>query len=213
MTHEVLSVSGELKDKVELPDAVFGEKVRKGILWEATKAYLANQRQGTAKTKTRAEVSGGGKKPWRQKGTGRARHGSTRSPIWRHGGTVFGPHPRDYDLKVPVQKKALALRIALSSLLKENRIRVVEDFAVPSKKTRDLVRILADLGLKKESVLLLTGEPDPGLKLAARNIAALTLKRARDLNVYAALNHDVALFTVTGLAEFLKLGTQEKGAA
>ena len=213
MIQEVLSVAGEPKDKIELPDAVFAEKVRKGILWEVMNSYLANQRQGTAKTKTRAEVSGGGKKPWRQKGTGRARHGSTRSPIWRHGGIVFGPHPRDYSLKVPAQKKALALRIALSVLQRENRIRVVEDFDVPTKKARDLTRILADLGLKGESVLLLASAPSPELQLAARNIAKLTLQRARDLNVFSALNHDVAVFTRSGLGDFLKLGTQSAGGA
>jgi large subunit ribosomal protein L4 len=202
MTLDVLTPSGELKDKIELPDAVFGQKPRKDLLWDAVTHYLAGQRQGTAKTKTRAEVSGGGKKPWRQKHTGRARHGSTRSPIWRHGGVVFGPLPRDYSTKMPAGKRVKALHAALSALQSENRIRVIEDFELPSAKTKELAKIVKDLGLDRGTTLLLVAKPDPKLQLAARNLANLDLMRVQDLNVYQAVVHRTLVFTRGAIAHF-----------
>jgi large subunit ribosomal protein L4 len=201
MTQEILTITGEPKGTIELPDALFGQKVRKDILWEAVNYYRANQRQGTASTKTRAEVSGGGKKPWRQKHTGRARHGSTRSPIWRHGGVVFGPRPRDYGLKLSAAKRELALSIALSAARIENRIRFVEDFELPAPKTRELFKILSDLGVvetgsdKDKSTLLVVSKSNDNLKRAGRNIRNLDLARAQDLNAYQVLAHRMLVFT------------------
>lgn len=195
ITQEVLTVSGEPKGLVELSAAVFGLKARRDLLWEATTVHLANQRQGTAATKTRAEVSGGGKKPWRQKHTGRARHGSIRSPIWRHGGIVFGPRPRDYSKSLPARKRTKALCMALSAVRAENRMRVVEDFELASPKTKELQRILSGLGIVQQPVLLVTDQPSATLKLAARNIPKLDLMRARDLNAYEVLRHQTLVIT------------------
>jgi large subunit ribosomal protein L4 len=207
MTQEVLAVTGEPKGTVELPDAVFAQKVRKDIIWEAVNVYLANQRQGTAKTKTRAEVSGGGKKPWRQKHTGRARHGSTRSPIWRHGGVVFGPIPRDYSMKLPAGKRAMALQMSLSSLRQENRLRVVEDFDVPSGKTRDLAKVLSDLGLGENSTLLVLEKASPTMNRAARNMPLLDLMRVQDLNAYSVLGHETLVFMESAIGGLRTEGT------
>ena len=206
MIQEVLSITGEPKDKIELPDAIFGQKARKDLLWETVNRHLANQRQGTAKTKTRAEVSGGGKKPWRQKHTGMARHGSTRSPIWRHGGVVFGPVPRDYSLRIPASKRQLALRVALSTLCRENRVRVIEDFDLASHKTKELAKVMNDLGLRNEKTMLVVDQPSANLRLAARNMANLSLMRARDLNVYQALVHRVIVFTQNAVQQLAAVG-------
>lgn len=202
MTREVVSIAGEPKGTVELPDAVFAQKVRKDLLWEVTNFYLDAQRQGTAKTKTRAFVSGGGKKPWRQKHTGRARHGSTRSPIWRHGGIVFGPLPRDYSTEMPAKKRVKALQVALSLLAKENRIRVVEDFELESHKTRELSRIVSDLGLKEQKTLLAVAKVTPNLARASRNVANLSLFRVQDLNAYDVLNHKMLVLTQSAAGAF-----------
>jgi large subunit ribosomal protein L4 len=202
MTLDILTITGEPKDKIELPEAVFGQKPRKDLIWDAVTNYLANQRQGTAKTKTRAEVSGGGKKPWRQKHTGRARHGSTRSPIWRHGGIVFGPQPRDYSSRLPAAKRIKSLHAALSAMQSENRIRVIEDFELPAAKTRELAKIVKDLGLNDELTLLLVASADPKLLQAARNLPRLDLMRVRDLNAYQAVAHRTLVFTRSAIAHF-----------
>lgn len=202
MTLDILTINGEPKDKIELPDAVFGQKPRKDLLWDAMTSYLAGQRQGTASTKTRAEVSGGGKKPWRQKHTGRARHGSTRSPIWRHGGIVFGPRPRDYEMRLPAGKRVKALHAALSVMQSENRIRVVEDFELPEAKTRELAKIVKDLGLGEDKVLLLVAGANPKLQQAARNMANLDLMRVSDLNAYQAVAHRTLVFTRSAIEHY-----------
>jgi large subunit ribosomal protein L4 len=212
MTQELLSITGEPKGTIELPDVVFGEKVRKDLLWDSVNVYLTNQRQGNANTKTRAEVSGGGKKPWRQKHTGRARAGSTRSPIWRHGGIVFGPRTREYGLSIPVQKRAKALRVALSSARSENRVRVVEDFDLPTAKTKELYKILTGLGALEHSALLVVDKTTPNLKLAARNIPNLDLMRAQDLNAYAVMVHKMVVITRSAIAAIRTPETTEPPA-
>lgn len=212
MIHDVLAITGEPKGTVELPDAVFGQKVKKDLLWELTNYYLDAKRQGTASTKTRANVSGGGKKPWRQKHTGRARVGSTRSPIWRHGGIVFGPLPRDYSTSMPGKKREKALHVALSLLQKENRIRVVEDFDLPTHKTKDLTKILTDLDLNSKSTLMAIDKGGENLARAARNVANLTLTRVRDLNAYDVLRHKVLVFTRSAAGAVGAAKTGSEGA-
>ncbi|MFO7638662.1 MAG: 50S ribosomal protein L4 [bacterium] len=201
---DVVSVGGTVKSDVILPDRVFRYSGSDSLVWEAVRVYLANQRAGTAKTKTRAEVSGTGKKPYRQKHTGNARHGSRRSPIFRGGGIAFGPLPRDYGLGFPKQKRRAALFAALSARNAEGAIRVVEDFSLTEPKTKLMAQAVAGFGFEG-SLLLLPAEVSKDMLRAGRNIPGLTLMPARMLHPYAVLKHDVVAFTVAGLESFLKL--------
>jgi len=202
---DVLTVAGTVKGQVELPAAWFNRTGGTGVVWEAVRALLANQRQGNAKTKTRAEVSGTGKKPWRQKHTGRARHGSRRTNIWVGGGVVFGPRPRDYGYEIPKKERRQALAQVLSARLQEGALRVIEDFEPASPKTKELVRLLSGLNLTG-TVLLLVDSPSENLRRASRNIPWLKVMPARQLNVYEVLAHEQVVFTERGLDSFLKMG-------
>ena len=168
----VYGIDGQEKGTIELNDEVFGIKPNKSVIYYALKADLANRRQGTASTKGRSEVSGSGAKPWRQKGTGRARAGSRRSPIWVGGGTVFGPKPRDYRIKLPKKMKRLSIRSVLSLKLSNNQLKVVENFKVESGKTRDFFNIAKNLSDedKRKRVLFIDKNPDELNKRASRNI-------------------------------------------
>ncbi|MEO0078049.1 MAG: 50S ribosomal protein L4, partial [candidate division WOR-3 bacterium] len=185
---DVLTITGAVKGQVELPDSVFGVKGTTALVWESVRNYRANQRQGNACTKTRAEVSGTGKKPYRQKHTGMARHGSRRSPIFRKGGIVFGPKPRDYGFELPRKVRRQALLQALSARHESGGVRVVEDFEPATPKTRELYGILRTLGLEG-SVLLLVGAVSPAMKRASRNIPGLTVMPAQQVNAYQVLSH------------------------
>jgi len=195
---DVLSVSGAVKGQIQLPDAVFAKTGRSGAVWESVRCYLACQRQGTSCAKTRAEVSGTGKKPYRQKHTGRARHGSRRSPIFRGGGIVFGPRPRDYSYRLPKKVRRQALLVALSARHTEGAVKVIEDFELSAAKTKELAGVLKTLGLTG-SVLLLAGPVSENLKRASRNIQLLTVLPASQANPYQVLNHDHVVFTEQGL--------------
>jgi large subunit ribosomal protein L4 len=201
---DVLTLSGSVKGQVELPESVFGCTGRQGIVWESVRCYLANQRQGTACTKTRAEVSGTGKKPYRQKHTGNARHGSRRSPIFRHGGVAFGPRPRDYSYELPKKMRRQALCLALSAKHTAGAVKVVEELAPDQPKTKDVVRTIAGLGFKG-SVLLLAGSVSENLKRASRNLQWLTVVPATQANPYWVLQHDNVVFTEQGLKALLDL--------
>ena len=168
----VYGIDGQEKGTIELNDEVFGIKPNKSVIYYALKADLANRRQGTASTKGRSEVSGSGAKPWRQKGTGRARAGSRRSPIWVGGGTVFGPKPRDYRIKLPKKMKRLSIKSVLSLKLSNNQLKVVENFKVESGKTRDFFNIAKNLSDedKRKRVLFIDKNPDELNKRASRNI-------------------------------------------
>lgn len=180
---------------VELPDDVFGRDVRGDILHEAVRNYRANQRQGTACTKTRGEVRGGGKKPWRQKGTGRARAGTNTSPIWRKGGTAFGPKPRSYSYKVNRKFKQLAVKTAFSAKLADENVIVLESLALNAPKTKEMAHVLSSLEIDKMSVLILVAEKDEILMRAARNIPRVQVQRVQDVNVYDLLSHEKLLIT------------------
>lgn len=172
------------------------------IVHRALVRQMTNARQGTASTKTRAEVRGGGRKPWRQKGTGRARAGSNRSPLWRGGGVIFGPKPRDYNLKMNRKERRLALRTAFQSRTAD--LIVVEDFAeqLPRPKTKDLVDAIARWGVEpNQKVLLILPQPEQQVYLSARNVPTLTLIYATSLNVYDVLNADKIITTNTALAK------------
>ncbi len=187
----VVSVYDIEKNKVAevaLSDAVFGAEVNSDVLYEVVRMQLARKRQGTHDTKERSEISGGGKKPWRQKGTGRARSGSTRSPIWRGGGTVFGPTPRDYGYAVPKKVRKLALVSALSMKVKEDRLVVLKDFPMDAIKTKAFKAVLDRFGLKKTLVVLDAG--NEVLEKSSRNLPDVKMMRSEGINVYDLLKYD-----------------------
>ncbi|MGB9701444.1 MAG: 50S ribosomal protein L4 [Candidatus Kapaibacteriota bacterium] len=189
MQVDVYNHKGEVVGKVELNDEVFAIEPNEYAMHQTVVAYLAHQRQGTHKTKTRAEVSGGGKKPWKQKGRGTARAGSTRSPLWVGGGTVHGPVPHKYNLNVPVKVKRLAKKSALSLRLTENSIKVLNEFSLPEIKTKSVAELLKNLNLDLQSTLILTPELDKSLYLSARNIPKVDVFPADKISAYDILKH------------------------
>ncbi len=181
----VLKKDGKKSGELELNEAVFGASINQRLLQLVLKAYAGNQRRGTHDTKERAEVRGGGKKPWKQKGTGRARHSSRRSPLWRGGGTTFGPHPRDYDTNLPSTMKRAALVSALSLKKKEDNLLFLEDAILKQPKTKELVGMIKALGLQDSRTLFVVNSMDENLKRASRNLKDLfAIKLARDVNAY-----------------------------
>ena len=187
------SASHEKVGELEVAGNVFGRDGDLSLLHEAVRMQLANRRSGTASTKTKGLISGGGRKPWRQKGTGRARAGSTRSPIWRHGGTIFGPQPRDYSYKMPKKAWRAALCLAISDRAKNGRLFVVESLDLSEPKTRAAKAALGKLGV--EHALIVLGEGDGKFLLAARNLAAHKVLAVAGINVYDVLNYDELLMT------------------
>ncbi|MBW7651444.1 50S ribosomal protein L4 [Anoxybacillus sp. ST4] len=186
--------NGENIGEIELNDAVFGVEPNKHVLFEAVIMQRASLRQGTHKTKNRAEVSGGGRKPWRQKGTGRARQGSIRSPQWRGGGIVFGPVPRSYSYKLPKKVRRLAIKSALSSKVLENNIVVLDNLALEAPKTKEMVKILNNLSVDRKA-LIVTADANENVILSARNIPGVTVVTASGINVLDVLNHDKLVIT------------------
>lgn len=190
--------------KVAFSADIFGIEPNEHAIYEAVTTYLANQRQGTHKTKTYGEVSGSGKKLWKQKHTGRARIGAVRSPLWKGGGTIFGPVPRDYSRTLPKKVKQLARKSALSHKMREEAIRVIEDFAMEAPKTREIAAILAALKLDGKKTLLLTTGNDPVVWKAGRNIPALQILEASKASTYDLLNNQVLLLQSGAVAEIEK---------
>ena len=191
---DIVDLNGAVVGSVELADAVFGAEVNEALLYEAVRQYTAGQRSGTAATKTRHEVSGSGKKLWKQKGTGRARVGSIRSPLWRHGGTVHGPQPRSYEYKLPRKMILGALRSALSAKLRDGELKVVEAFSLSDHKTKGFRQILNKLDVNR-SVLVVEAGDNRNLTLASRNLERVKLVPTRDLNVYDLLAHKQVLLS------------------
>jgi large subunit ribosomal protein L4 len=189
----LFSASQERNGEIEMAGRVFDCTGDTSLLHETVRMQLANRRAGTAATKTRGLISGGGIKPWRQKHTGRARAGSTRSPLWRHGGTTFGPQPRDYSYKMPRKALAKALCLALSERARAGKVMVVESLELPELKTKAAKAALDRLGLAHALVVL--GEGEEGLIRAMRNLAAHKVLRVVGLNVYDILNYDEVLLT------------------
>ncbi|KJR43205.1 Ribosomal protein L4/L1e, bacterial-type [Candidatus Magnetoovum chiemensis] len=192
---EVKDIDNQIKEKIELPKEYFGKEVRKDILHEAVVNYLANQRQGTHSTKTKGKVRGGGKKPWRQKHTGRARCGSTRSPIWKGGGTVFGPQPRDYSYKLNKKFKQLAVKIALSAKHKDGEVIVLDSIKLDMPKTKEMFNILNKLNVLDKTVLILLHDVDKNIVLSSRNIVGIDVTTARYMTTYEILAHDIIIIT------------------
>ena len=189
------SAAGAKKKTVALPPTLFDGTVNQNALHRAVVTYLANQRQGTHNTKTRSEVSGGNQKPWRQKGTGRARQGSIRAPHWRHGGVVFGPHPRDYRLAIPKKVRQLARKSALNARAGEGALLVVDELAYASPKTKPLAELLEKLGAAGRKVLVLTagGAHAHNVYLSGRNLPRVRVERFADATAYDVLWADVVV--------------------
>jgi large subunit ribosomal protein L4 len=191
---DVIDLENKVVGSLELSEAVFGAAVNEALLYQAVHHYRAGERAGTHKTKTRGEVSGSGRKLWRQKGTGRARIGSIRSPLWRTGGTVHGPQPRSYDYHLPKKMLMGALRSALSARLADGAIKVVRDFELASNKTKDFAQTLERLSLEK-SVLIVSNEENRNLELSSRNVPGVTVRESREMHPYDVLGHKHIIFT------------------
>jgi large subunit ribosomal protein L4 len=187
---KVYNTQGETVGEVHLNDAVFGVPVRPDLISEVARALMASKRQGTASTKTRKDVRGGGAKPWRQKGTGRARAGSRRSPLWVGGGTIFGPHPRDYSHSVPKKVRRLALKSLLSAKVAEGRVLVLEELDCPEPRTKNMVQLLSALPGGEGNVLFVMHKPDRNVVLSGRNISRLSIVLADTVNVLDLLEAD-----------------------
>jgi large subunit ribosomal protein L4 len=193
----MVDMSNKKVKDVELP-AVFGVEVKSHLLHSAVVNQLANRRAGTAATKTKGLVSGGGKKPFKQKGTGRARAGSTRSPLWRHGGTVFGPTPRDYSYSMPKKEKRAALAAALSSKVSDNRMILLDKLELAGPRTKQMAELLKALGVAESALVLITAE-NKNVALASRNMPSIKVLRMENINVYDLLKYRYLITTQDAL--------------
>jgi large subunit ribosomal protein L4 len=205
-TIPVFNIDGKEIESIKLDEKIFSDTILTPSIYQTIRQFRAAQRGGHASTKTRGEVSGGGKKPWKQKGTGRARVGSIRSPLWRHGGVVFGPHPRDFSFSIPRKIKTCALRQVLSAKAAENRLAAMDDFSIPDAKTKTVSAILKSLKFldKSGKVLLIVSKPDAQLKRACKNIDRLTVQTPANLNTYEVLTSDKVIATKQALKELTK---------
>jgi len=195
---DVVNANNEKVDSLELPEAVFGASVKSHLLHDVVRMQLANRRQGTADTKGRADVSGGGKKPWRQKGTGRARAGTTRSPLWRHGGTTFGPHPREYGFRVPKAVRRQALCGALTVKAQAGAIRLLESLSLEKPSTKAMRSLLQGVGAQGKALVVLPGR-DEVLEKSVRNLPQVRILTVQGLNVYDILKADTLIMTPEGV--------------
>jgi len=200
-TLDVVDLNNQKVSEVELSDEVFAAEVNEALLYEAVRQYTASQRAGTHKTKVRSEVAGSGKKLWKQKGTGRARMGSVRSPLWRHGGTVHGPVPRDYSYKLPKKMVLGALRSALSAKVRDGELKVVQGFTLDDHKTKTAMNALARLEGGKTVLVVDNGE-NRNLALGLRNLQGVTLMATREVNPYHLLGHQTVFISEAAAKKF-----------
>jgi large subunit ribosomal protein L4 len=200
---DVVDLKGKKVRTLELADEVFGA-INEDLLWEAVKHYRAGQRAGTHATKNRKLVSGSGKKLWRQKGTGRARVGSIRSPLWRHGGTIHGPQPRSYDYQFPRKKLLGALRSALAAKLADHKLTVVEDFELKEISAKEFRKSLVALGVGKTALVVEQTKPNRNLELSARNLEGVELMAGNQVHPYHLLRYDAAVFSQAALEKLQK---------
>ncbi len=192
MSIDIIDINGKKSSTLNISEEIFNS-VNEDLFYEVVKMQLANRRLGTACTKTRSEVSGGGAKPWKQKGSGRARAGTTRSPIWRHGGTCFGPKPRDYSYNVPKKVARAALKSAITLKIREDKLRVFDKFELSEPKCKELSGVLK--GNSIGSALIVDGEQNKNLKLAARNLRSVKFLYTPGINVYDVLDHEYLVMT------------------
>lgn len=209
ITLPVYNTEGKEVETIKLDASVFDGEVNSAAIHQAVIAYRANQRKGLAETKTRGEVSGGGRKPWKQKGTGRARVGSIRSPLWRHGGVIFGPHPRDFSYQLPQKIRSVALKSSLNAKVKENNLVVLDSLEAKAPKTKEMNKVFLNLKVtppknKNSRVLLLSDNLDNNLRLSLRNLKFLDLNLSRDTHVYEVLSARKLVITKSGLAQLVK---------
>ena len=205
MKVEVKNWDNEVVGSIDLPEEVFAREVNQHLVWEVVRAYLASRRRGTHKTKERSEVTGTRSKPWTQKHTGRARAGSRQSPLWRSGGTVFGPRPRSYAQKVNKKARKAALSGVLSQRLAQGRLLVLSSMELEAPKTKDFMKRLDDLGVKGEKVLLVDGLENVNLHLASRNRPDIKMLDAGSLNAYEVLNHRWIVTTEPALRSIVEV--------
>ena len=203
---------GTPREQVKLPTEVFDGIVNMPVMHRVVTAYLANQREGNAATKTRGFVVGGNQKPWRQKGTGRARQGSIRSPLWPGGGTVFGPQPRSYDQTVPKKMRALARRSAFNARARENSVFVIDRFTYEAPKTKVLAALLQRMGVDGQKVLILTDGPKPNVYLSGRNMQRVQVLPYSDVSTYHLLWSDVVLIEATAIGQTLAPVAEKEAA-
>jgi len=207
ITLPIYNTEGKEIDSLKLDKDVFDGTINTAAIYQTIIAHRANQRRALAQTKTRGEVSGGGRKPWKQKGTGRARVGSIRSPLWRHGGVIFGPHPRDLHYNLPEKIRNLALKSSLNAKVKESNLIVIDKVNVGQAKTKEVSRVFSNFKIKAPkrqkhfNLLLLLDKIDNNLKLASRNISFLDLNLAKDTNTYEVLSHHKLIITKEGLKD------------
>lgn len=219
LTLPVYDTTGKEIDSITLDPVVFDGEVNTAVMHQVVNAYRANQRKGLAAVKDRGEVRGGGKKPWKQKGTGRARAGSIRSPLWRHGGVTFGPQPRDFTISLSPKIRNVALKSSLNSKVKDNALVVIDDLRLSAAKTKEAFAIVSGLklavGLNKKpvSALFLMNKPDNALRLAFRNISFVDMNLARDVHCYEVLSHKKVIITKEGLAALSERLSASNGAA
>ncbi|WP_378955032.1 50S ribosomal protein L4 [Pelosinus sp. sgz500959] len=203
----VYDITGAKTSELELNDSVFGVDVNEAVLHQAVVMQLASQRLGTASTKTRGFVRGGGKKPWKQKGTGRARAGSIRSPLWVGGGTVFGPHPRSYAFRMPRKQRRLAIKSALTAKLQDGELVVLDGINFDAPKTKSVLKLMSDFNVSNKKVLIVTAEMLENVEKSARNIPGVkAIPASSSLNVYDLLYHDKVFVTkdaITRIEEVL----------
>jgi large subunit ribosomal protein L4 len=197
---KVKNLSNEEVGELELSDAVFGAPLNKALIYSAVKSYMANQRAGTSATKTRGDVSGSGKKLWKQKGTGRARIASLRSPLWKGGGNVHGPQPRDWSYRIPKKMRRGAIRSVLSERLREGGLLIIENFELQSHKTKDFVATLSKLGLERRT-LIVDAVNNDNLTLSSRNLRNVTFISPSGVNIYDLLTHEQLALTRDAAAE------------
>ena len=194
----VFNMEGNEVGTMELNDAVFGVEINEHLVHLAVVRQLANKRQGTQKAKTRSEVSGGGRKPWRQKGTGHARQGSIRAPQWTGGGVVFAPVPRDYEVKMNKKERRAALKSALTSKVQDNKFVVVDSLAIAEAKTKEMQKVLTNL--KADKALVITAADDQNVAISARNIADVQTATVNTMNVYDVMKHNTVVVTKDAVA-------------
>jgi large subunit ribosomal protein L4 len=206
----LFSNNGEKKGTVELPAELFGAAFNDHVVYEAVKCNMANRRQGTSSVKSRSMMKGGGRKPWRQKGTGMARAGTNCSPLWVGGGRAFGPRPRDYSYKLPKKMRHVALRSALSVRAGEQAVGVIESISLDAVKTREVESLLKVAGLVGKKCLLLLGHSDPKLILSVRNMPRVTMALAAQVTAYELLHSDFVLMTQDGLDKLKEVLLRER---
>ena len=194
MKAKVYTQDGKVKGEVDLADGVFNTDVNTHVLYLVIKSYRANQRQGTAKTKGRSEVSGGGRKPWKQKHTGNARAGSNTSPVWKRGGKAFGPQPRDYYAKIPVTLRKIAMTSALSSRARDEKILVIDKIAMDAPKTKTVASMLSALSLLGKRTLLVIDGANKNVYLSGRNIKNCSVKPVSEINALDVMNNETVVF-------------------